>query len=105
MKPPPPMLPAVGWVTAKARPVATAASTALPPFFRISRPAFEAIGSTDTTAPCAKLTVDACGSEEARIMVIVARTTKVKTTLMRLRVFMGRIIRARRNQGYDEPHA
>ena len=30
-KPPPPMLPAVGWVTASANAVATAASTALPP--------------------------------------------------------------------------
>ena len=31
MKPPPPMLPALGKVTASAKPTATAASTALPP--------------------------------------------------------------------------
>ena len=33
MKPPPPMLPAQGCVTASASPTATAASMALPPFF------------------------------------------------------------------------
>ena len=38
MKPPPPMLPACGCVTASAKPTATAASTALPPRFRISTP-------------------------------------------------------------------
>src|SRR4051812_15183741 len=38
MKPPPPRLPAAGKVTASAKPVATAASTALPPAFRISSP-------------------------------------------------------------------
>src|SRR5207253_7420699 len=50
MKPPPPRLPAPGHVTASAKAVATAASTALPPFFKTSVPTFEAIGSTDTTA-------------------------------------------------------
>src|SRR6185437_6961972 len=39
MKPPPPMFPAAGNVTSSAKPVATAASTALPPFWRISMPA------------------------------------------------------------------
>src|SRR5215475_2318799 len=52
MKPPPPRLPAPGQVTASANAVATAASTALPPFFKISMPTFEASGSTDTTAAC-----------------------------------------------------
>src|SRR5262245_27457910 len=50
MKPPPPKLPAPGQVTASANAVATAASTALPPFFKVSMPTFDAIGSTDTTA-------------------------------------------------------
>src|SRR5262249_19276416 len=50
MKPPPPRWPAPGQVTASANAVATAASTALPPFFKVSMPTFDAIGSTDTTA-------------------------------------------------------
>ena len=43
MKPPPPMLPALGCVTARANAVATAASIALPPFRRIAAPASDAI--------------------------------------------------------------
>ena len=43
MKPPPPMLPASGSTTAIANPVATAASTALPPCRRMSRPTSLAI--------------------------------------------------------------
>ncbi len=50
--PPPPRLPATGWTTASAKPVATAASTALPPARRISRPASEARWCTLTTMPC-----------------------------------------------------
>ena len=42
MKPPPPMLPACGCTTASANPVATAASTALPPCFMMSTPACDA---------------------------------------------------------------
>jgi len=38
-------------VTAKANPTATAASTAFPPFLRISMPTLEANGSADTTIP------------------------------------------------------
>src|SRR5436190_8138674 len=49
--PPPPMLPAVGYVTASANAVATAASAALPPAFRTSRPTPEAIASSVTTIP------------------------------------------------------
>ena len=49
MKPPPPMLPAEGWVTARARPTATAASTALPPVCRIATPASVAWISRETT--------------------------------------------------------
>ena len=41
---------------AKANAVATAASTALPPFFRISKPASEPGADTDTTMPCVALT-------------------------------------------------
>src|SRR4029079_12382732 len=52
MKPPPPMLPAVGYVTASAKPVATAASTALPPSLRISTPASLASRDMLTTMPC-----------------------------------------------------
>ena len=44
MKPPPPMLPAAGCVTASANPVAIAASTALPPARSTSAPAREACG-------------------------------------------------------------
>src|SRR5688572_9954651 len=51
MKPPPPMLPAVGWVTLSAKPTATAASTALPPFFKISTPTSLAAPSALLTAP------------------------------------------------------
>ena len=42
MKPPPPILPFEDEVTAKAKPIAQAASTAFPPFFKISIPAIEA---------------------------------------------------------------
>src|SRR5271157_1430295 len=52
MKPPPPILPAQGWVTASANPTATAASTAFPPAFIVSTPASEAFSSLDTTMPC-----------------------------------------------------
>src|SRR4051794_16153501 len=52
MKPPPPMLPAAGYVTAIANAVATVASTALPPFLRMSRPISTPGGDTATTMPC-----------------------------------------------------
>src|SRR5947199_8085559 len=52
MKPPPPRFPACGYVTARAKAVATAASTALPPFLRISRPTSDPGAETDTTRPC-----------------------------------------------------
>src|SRR5687768_3127234 len=51
MKPPPPMLPASGQVTASAKPTATAASTPLPPFARTSSPMRFAGGETLTTMP------------------------------------------------------
>src|SRR5262245_39095832 len=52
MKPPPPMLPAEGWVTASANATATAASMALPPLFSTWRPTWLASGSALATAPC-----------------------------------------------------
>ena len=51
MKPPPPMLPAVGQVTAMAKAVAIAASTALPPSFMIATPTSEAIAEELATTP------------------------------------------------------
>src|ERR1019366_9192906 len=51
MNPPPPILPATGCVTASAKAVATAASTALPPCFRTARPTSEAGSETVTTTP------------------------------------------------------
>ena len=49
MKPPPPILPAVGWVTASAKAVATAPSTALPPSRITFQPTSEAMSLCDTT--------------------------------------------------------
>src|SRR5690349_7402974 len=51
MNPPPPMLPALGCVTASANAVATAASTALPPLARIPAPASQAGDDVHTTSP------------------------------------------------------
>ena len=51
MKPPPPRLPAAGCVTARAKPTATAASTALPPRFKTSTPTRVACSSADPTMP------------------------------------------------------
>src|SRR5215469_12194420 len=59
MNPPPPIFPADGSTTASAKPTATAASTALPPFFRISTPASEASASSHTTMACSPRTADA----------------------------------------------
>ena len=51
MNPPPPMLPATGKTTARANPVATAASTAFPPARSTSMPASEAASCAETTMP------------------------------------------------------
>ena len=59
MNPPPPMLPASGNVTASANPVATAASTALPPWRRMSLPTSDAGAETDTTIPRLPMNVGA----------------------------------------------
>src|SRR4051794_40077129 len=57
--PPPAMLPAVGWVTASANAVATAASTALPPAARISWPTWLATFDSDATMLCLPVAVTA----------------------------------------------
>ena len=51
INPPPPKLPFSGEVTASAKPTATAASTALPPFSSILTPALEAFLLSETTIP------------------------------------------------------
>ena len=51
MNPPPPMLPALGSVTASANAVATAASTALPPLASTAAPASQAGADVQTTSP------------------------------------------------------
>ena len=51
MKPPPPMLPALGSTTASAKPTATAASMALPPAFRMSTPTWLASACSLATMP------------------------------------------------------
>src|SRR3569833_1180245 len=67
MKPPPPILPARGYVTAIANPVATAAPTALPPLLSTSAPIRSAIFSCATTMPWRADTGCACvGSDETR---------------------------------------
>src|SRR5262249_48929112 len=58
MNPPPPMLPALGWVTASANAVATAASTALPPFLRIAAPTSDAGADVVITIPSRDTTGD-----------------------------------------------
>ena len=56
MNPPPPMLPALGCVTASANAVATAASMALPPFFRIAAPTSDAGAEVVITIPSRDVT-------------------------------------------------
>ena len=51
MKPPPPRLPALGSATASAKPMATAASTALPPDFNTFRPICDASSCSLATMP------------------------------------------------------
>ena len=63
MNPPPPRLPAVGCVTASAKPTAIAASMALPPAFNTASPASAASGSCATTMPCLYWIGDALKTE------------------------------------------
>src|SRR5580704_2483298 len=71
MKPPPPRLPAPGCTTASAKPVATAASTALPPDRMISTPTWDANSCALTTMPCWART----GSVDAHKGAVVVTTT------------------------------
>ena len=64
MKPPPPMLPAFGKVTASAKPTATAASTALPPRASTSRPISVARLSWLATIPCGAVATCAAATPE-----------------------------------------
>src|SRR5882757_8985793 len=64
MKPPPPIPHDAGFVTPTANAVATAASTALPPCFRISTPACAASSLSETTIPCVP-TADRLADESA----------------------------------------
>src|SRR5687768_5800094 len=61
MKPPPPRLPAAGYVTASAKATAMAASTAFPPRFKMSTPTSDAILFVEATIPFGART----GSREA----------------------------------------
>ena len=61
--PPPPRLPQQGLVTASAKPTATAASIALPPWRRMSAPISAARRSAATTMPCSASTA---GGDAAR---------------------------------------
>ena len=64
MNPPPPILPAAGCVTASAKAVAIAASTALPPDLRTRNPASEPGCETETTTPLLK---DSAPSEKVQV--------------------------------------
>src|SRR4051812_32351243 len=86
MKPPPPMLPALGWVTASAKAVATAASIAVPPAAIISAPIFDAISFCDATIP----RWDRIGTELAPAVIV--RTAAMTAATSRRAVFMRRII-------------
>src|SRR6188472_3903003 len=64
MKPPPPMPQLNGSVTPSVAAAATAASIALPPRSRISRPAALAWGLTEAIAPPVPVAVDAAKTTE-----------------------------------------
>ena len=86
MKPPPPMLPAVGCTTASANAVATAASTAVPPAAITSAPICDAISFCDATMPfCART-----GTELAPV--VIDRTTQTATVTRTRALVMRRII-------------
>ena len=83
MNPPPPILPALGWVTASANAVATAASIALPPFFRIDAPASDAGADVDTTIPFRDETMveSACCAETVAAAASGSRKRAIKRTM------------------------
>src|SRR5580765_8333915 len=96
MKPPPPMLPAVGWVTASAKAVATTASTAVPPAAITSAPTRDAISLCDATIPfCARI-----GTEVAPVVTVSATATSAARSV---RAFvMRRIIGPQGTEGTEK---
>src|SRR3954466_513 len=79
MKPPPAMLPAVGWVTASAKPTATMASIAVPPSRMTSAPILDATSFCDDTIPA----FDRVGTEIAPSATLNAADT-IRTTVRTL---------------------
>src|SRR5580765_5098936 len=94
MKPPPPMLPALGCTTAKAKAVATAASTAVPPAAITSAPMRDAISFDEETIPF----WERVGTELAPVETVSAIATR---TARSARAFdMRRIIASPGGGGY-----
>src|SRR5271157_2886213 len=83
IKPPPPIFPATGCVTASANPTATAASTALPPSRRICTPTSEANGSLEATIPCRPAT-----GVKASAVSADANTTRARNSFVRRLKYM-----------------
>jgi hypothetical protein len=86
MKPPPPIFPADGCVTASANPVATAASTALPPRASTDAPASQAGADTQTTRPSFAGTPGAsCAARPGRVRVMAQKLeTSSRTWIFRI---------------------
>src|SRR5215204_3037609 len=84
MKPPPPMFPALGRVTASAKAVATAASTALPPLARIAAPASHAGADVQTTRP----SLDETPGSGAAVRVAAGQASSVATSAAKARFCM-----------------
>src|SRR5262245_51586723 len=86
MNPPPPMLPASGHVTASANATATAASTALPPFFRMATPTSAAGGETHTTMPPVDWARSAAGCWAETKRLTRHRAVTVRRRMWKLRI-------------------
>src|SRR5207245_233808 len=80
-KPPPPMLPALGWVTARANAVATAASTALPPSHSASTPAWVARKFWLTTIPL-RARAGTVAAERAEAVARAVRTVESRSFML-----------------------
>src|SRR6516162_8017004 len=93
IKPPPPKLPAEGWVTAKANPTETAASTALPPDCNMATPTSVACDSTVTTMPCRAWTGSRPASE------VLAHKTSDKSPIHRRpRILIPNVVAAKKRK-------
>ena len=89
MKPPPPMFPAPGYVTASANAVATAASTALPPRRRMLAPTSDAIAELEMTRPRLETTIPAESCcPDRRVGESVSATTESVAANVRTQNFM-----------------